>query len=302
MKKVIAVGQTVLDILHMDGKPIASCTGGRIANMAASLGRCGVKVEYVSECATDTVGDMVIKFLQDNHVGTASIDRFTDGQTQVSLIFRNSEGEESYSEYVNYPDSRFDVLWPRIEEGDILVFGSYFAIDDAPRRGLLELINYAKERKAVIVYLPGFQPQLCSRITRVMPNILENLELADVVIAREADMVKIFEKANPEICYNDHIKFYAPNFIFTDGHNGVSIFSPSAREDAAMPPCEPQDSLGKDASFVAGIVYGLLKQDVRIDTLYIPNPDDFNWHDALTTGITFATDAINHHSNVITKE
>ncbi|MGM9802053.1 MAG: carbohydrate kinase family protein [Candidatus Limisoma sp.] len=156
MKKVIAIGQSVLDIIHLDGRPTASFTGGRIANMAASLGRCGISVEYVSECATDSVGDMVVDFLKRNSVGTASVDRFTEGQSQVSLIFRTSDGAERYSEYVNYPSSRFDVLWPRIDEGDIVVFGSYFAIDDNPRRGLLELLNYAQQRKAIIVYLPDF--------------------------------------------------------------------------------------------------------------------------------------------------
>ena len=87
MRKVIAIGQSSLDIIHIDGKPAASFTGGRIANMAASLARLGHQVEYVSECANDSVGDMIVDFLKTNGVGVASVDRYTDGLSQVSLIF-----------------------------------------------------------------------------------------------------------------------------------------------------------------------------------------------------------------------
>lgn len=297
MKKVIAIGQSVLDIIHLDGRPTASFTGGRIANMAASLGRCGIDVEYVSECATDSVGDMVVDFLNRNGVGTASVDRFTEGQSQVSLIFRTSDGAERYSEYVNYPSSRFDVLWPRIDEGDIVVFGSYFAIDDNPRRGLLELLNYAQQRKAIIVYLPGFQPQLCPRITRVMPAILENLELADIVIARQSDMEKIFGKSDSTQVYKDHILFYCPNFIFMDSNNRIDVHTPSRNISAALSAAE-NNRLGKDASFAAGIVYGLLKEDVLLSSVNSLSADA--WKRIVDTATDFAADSIRSGENVIT--
>ena len=100
MSKVIAVGQAGLDILHEEGRQVCSFVGGRIANMAMTLGHDGVEVEVVSECATDGVGDMIVDTLKKNGVGVKSVDRFTEGQSQVSLIFRDKEGNERFSEYV----------------------------------------------------------------------------------------------------------------------------------------------------------------------------------------------------------
>lgn len=300
MKKVIAIGQSVLDIVHLEGKPVASYTGGRIANMAASLGRCGVNVEYVSECANDKIGDLVVDFLKSNNVGTGSIDRFTDGKSQVSLIFRDSNGKEDYAEYVSYPDTRFNVLWPRIEEGDIVVFGSYFAIDSKPRKGLLELLNYARERKAVIVYLPGFHKELCTRITRVMPEILENLEYADLVIARQADMEIIFDKSDALASYNEHIKFYCPNFVFTDSNNGMQIFSSSTCKVLEFADCPPQNRLGKDAAVAAGIVYGMLKENVNLDT--VNSIPALAWEGIARCGVEFANECIKSGQNIVSKE
>ena len=154
MSKVIAVGQACLDILHEEGRQVCSFVGGRIANMAMTLSHDGVEVEFVSECATDGVGDMIVDTLKKNGVGVKSVDRFTEGQSQVSLIFRDKVGNERFSEYVKYPDSRFDVLWPKIEENDIVVFGSFFSVEESVRQPLSELLAYAQDRKAIIVYLP----------------------------------------------------------------------------------------------------------------------------------------------------
>lgn len=300
MKKVVAIGQSVLDIVHLEGKPVASYTGGRIANMSASLGRCGIHVEYVSECANDKIGDMVVDFLKANNVGTGSIDRFTDGKSQVSLIFRDLNGKEDYAEYVSYPDTRFNVLWPRIEEGDIVVFGSYFAIDSKPRKGLLELLNYARERKALIVYLPGFHKELCTRITRVMPEILENLEYADLVIARQADMEIIFDKSDALASYNEHIKFYCPNFIFTDSESGMQVYSKEFQKSYAFLPCPPQNRLGKDAAVAAGIVYGMLEENVNLDT--VNSIPALAWEGIARCGVEFANECIKSGQNIVSKE
>lgn len=261
MSKVIAVGQACLDILHEEGHEVRSFVGGRIANMAMALSHSGVDVEFVSECATDGVGDMIVGILADNGVGTKSVDRFTEGQSQVSLIFRDREGRERFSEYVKYPDTRFDVLWPRIEENDIVVFGSFFSIEESVRQPLTELLDYARDRKAIIVYLPGFKPELCSRITRVMPAIVENLEVADVVIARDSDMMKIFGKADARACYDEHIKFYSNNFLYSDSCGNVTLLTKSG-ELTKSGGEQPANKLERDAALIAGFVKGMLDHGI----------------------------------------
>lgn len=297
MNKVIAIGQSVIDIIHLNNKPIASFTGGRIANMAASLGRLGVDVEYVSECGCDSVGDMVVEFLNENHVGTESIDRFTDGQSQVSLFFIDGDGNERYMEYAKHPSTRFNVLWPKILENDIVVFGSYFALDEGPRKPLLELLNYAQERTAIIVYLPGFQPGLCSRITRVMPAVLENLEFADVVIARESDMQEIFGKSDSAACYKDHISFYCPNFLFTDKAFNIKMHLPGSTIEIKNGGEAPANKLGWDASLCAGFVYGMLKNDVALEGINALGEP--TWRSIVETAKRFADDSAASGKNTI---
>ena len=55
MRKVIGIGETVLDIIFKDGQPIGAVPGGSTFNGVISLGRCGVDVTFISEAGNDRV-------------------------------------------------------------------------------------------------------------------------------------------------------------------------------------------------------------------------------------------------------
>ena len=63
MKKVIGIGETILDILFKDNQPMKAVPGGSVFNSIISLGRMGANVIFVSEVGSDRVGDIVIDSL-----------------------------------------------------------------------------------------------------------------------------------------------------------------------------------------------------------------------------------------------
>ena len=48
MRKVIGIGETVLDIIFRDEQPISALPGGSTFNAIISLGRCGVETRFIS--------------------------------------------------------------------------------------------------------------------------------------------------------------------------------------------------------------------------------------------------------------
>ena len=56
MRKVIGIGETVLDIIFKDGKPIEAVPGGSAFNAMISLGRAGVNTPFISEAGNDRIG------------------------------------------------------------------------------------------------------------------------------------------------------------------------------------------------------------------------------------------------------
>ncbi|MBR2147252.1 MAG: carbohydrate kinase, partial [Muribaculaceae bacterium] len=213
MRKIIAIGESILDTVYCNGKPLRTFVGGRVSNAAASLGDLGIPVSMVSECCTDKVGDWVVNFFEQHHVDTKSIDRYTDGSTPLAAIFKQDGEDDAIVNYGEYPANRFNVIWPRIDEEDIILFGSYYAIDEPQRERLFDLLSYASERKAILIYLPGFQHGTQFNLTKVMPNILENFEVSTLVIDHDKDINNMFPNQDSEKVYNNHIKFYGPTYI-----------------------------------------------------------------------------------------
>lgn len=299
MRKIIAIGESVLDTIYNNGQPVRAIVGGRIANAAASLGLLGLPVSMVSECCTDRVGDTIINFFRHHHVDVKSIDRFTDGATAFSAIFNDQDGTHIVN-YGKYPDDRFDVVWPRIDENDIVIFGSLYAIDIPQRERLFEMISYAAERKAIIIYLPGFQHGINFRITKVMPAILENLEIADIVLAHQTDVNSIFPGEEPEEAFKNHIEFYCNNYFHFAPDLVVSLYSRNRRLNFPANGVATDNLLGWQAGFTAGIVYHIIKNNISRDALH--QADDSTMQQLVGDALEFANCCASTTHNCVTED
>lgn len=270
MRKVIFIGECSLDIMFpasTDKSGLIATTampGGRLLNASALLGQKGLDVTFVSEMARDRVGDAIAGFLTANGVHTESIDRYTDGSTSVNIFFPDDGPQRPASAvvYRNSPENDFDTIWPRIDPDDIVVFGTYFSIDPRVRQQLQNLLKYATERRSMTIYLPGFLPSQAPRITKVMPYIIENLEAADIVLTRTADIQTIFGTTNAEECFEKHIRFYADTYINADAarHN-VTCFHRNEKAVAETP--EANQSLMWNAGTLSGLISALIDLDIR---------------------------------------
>lgn len=268
MRKIIAIGESVLDILFdSNNQPSRSFMGGRIANAAARLAKDGAAVTMVSECCTDHAGDIVVNYLNECGVNTSSIDRYTDGATAVSLLFNRDSKQALCSNYRNYPTDRFDVVWPRIDENDVVLFGSYYSIDEALRERLFEMVTYAAERKATIIYLPGCQHGINCRITKVMPAILENLEISKIVVANRADIEAIYPGEDPDKAFHNHFEYYNPQFLFIDDDHSIIHYARGSKTTIPAVGTAVTDNLMWQADFVAAVIKELMAAGITTDAI-----------------------------------
>lgn len=215
MNKAIYIGELALNVsLCADGHADTG-VGDWAVNAAMLDGRMELPTIWVGEAATGTIGDHIIRQLQDAGVGTDSVDRFTEGVSPVRIF---SDGDRTTTvDHSNFPEEPVNAVWPRIEEGDIVVYGSYMTLEERDHARLLELLRHAKARKAFLVYLPYFEPHQVPRITRVMPSVFDCLELADLIVGRDAEVRAIFpEEESIDAVFKDHILFYCRQFLHLD--------------------------------------------------------------------------------------
>lgn len=293
MRKVIAIGESILDTVFKDDKPESTFVGGRVANAAASAASAGIPVTMVSECCNDHVGNIIVNHLKNHNVDTSSIDRFTDGSTAISLIF-NNDGKKNIINYTNYPTDRFDVVWPRIDEDDIILFGSFYSIDTALRERMYELLHYAFERKAIMIYFLGCQHGINCRITKVMPAILENLEMSSIVIANRTDLEAIFPGESADQAFKNHIEFYSSNFIYINDDFSLTIYRRSGEKIhyPSKPTHTPESFLGWQSGLAAGLTYAIFYNNLLFKKL--DNVDSELMNSILDMATEFAQEAANH--------
>lgn len=263
MRKIIAIGECRLDIFFRNNAPWLSLPGATILNAAASLGKRRREISFVGEAAADHVGDMLVEFLTLNNVGTHSVDRFTDGVTPVTLIFTDDHDCERHRvSYERYSAQSLGVVWPRIDHDDIVVFGGIYALDQRVHSRLFDIIKYARERKAVIVYAPDMGHNPVINMTHVKPSILENLEMADIVVTAGSDLKTIFGEEGGSNSYNRDISFYCFNHINADFDESTLSFYNRKKTESAEIKCSSEMRGVWLAGAIAGVVDALLKHDV----------------------------------------
>ena len=157
MRKIYTIGETLYDIIFQNNQPIASKPGGAMLNTAVTLGRLQLSVNLISEYSDDPVGEKIETFLEENHVQTDHIYKYHDGQTAIALAFLDKDNNASYTFYKSYPAERLNIRIPEFQKDDILIFGSFFALNFEVRDKLLDLLQKAREQGAIILYDPNFR-------------------------------------------------------------------------------------------------------------------------------------------------
>ena len=300
MRKVIGIGETILDIIFRGDQPSAAVPGGSVFNGIVSLGRMGANVGFISETGNDRVGNIILQFMRDNNIPTDHVNVFPDGKSPVSLAFLNEQSDAEYIFYKDYPAQRLEVPLPKIEKDDIFVFGSYYSLNPVLRTRMVEFLQYAQERKAIIYYDPNFRKAHAHEAIRLMPTVLENLEFADIVRGSDEDFQNLYGKTDAEKVYKEHIQFYCDRFLTTHGANGVNLHTRNFTRHFDSPQIQPLSTIGAGDNFNAGIIYGLLKYDVRHADL--PSLDQDTWEKIIRCGMDLASEVCQSYDNYISKE
>lgn len=263
MRKVIGIGETVLDIIFRGDQPLQAVPGGSAFNAIISLGRAGVPASFISETGNDRVGDYVKKFLVDNHVDTSAVSVFPDSKSPISLAFLDDENNADYIFYKDHPHDRLDFTYPEVHPDDVVIYGSFFAINPVVRTQVKGFLDYAKDNGAILYYDVNYRSSHRHEVVKLTPNLLENFELADIVRGSDEDFEIMYGKKDCDAVYRSEISFYTKNFIYTRGAHPVELRAEgNIRKQYEVIKSQTVSTIGAGDNFNAGFVYGLVKYGV----------------------------------------
>lgn len=300
MRKIIGIGETIMDIIFKNGEPTAAVPGGSVFNGIISLGRLGANVTVISETGNDRVGREILKFMAANGVDSSNVNVYEDGRTAISLAWLNEKNDAEYDFYKDYPKARLDMVWPEIEKDDIVMMSSYFVLNPVLRSKVREFLTHARNSGALIYYDFNYRSTHRGESIKLYADILENLEFADIVRGSTEDIDNMFGMSDPVAVYNKEIDFYCKNMLCTDAGGNIRLISPMVNKEYEVTPVETVSTIGAGDNFNAGIVFGLLKEGVGRDDL-ATLPEE-KWDRIVRCGMDLASQVCQSFNNSISKE
>lgn len=300
MRKVIGIGETIMDIIFKDGQPTAAVPGGSVFNGIISLGRLGVNVSLISETGNDKVGSLILDFLKDNGVESSGVAVYANGRSAISLAWLNDKNDAEYMFYKDYPAARLDVDWPEIHKDDIVMMGSYFVLNPVLRSKVRDFLEYARKQEALIYYDFNFRSSHKHEAIKIYADMLENLEFTDIVRGSVEDLENLFGESDPNKVYKREIDFYCKNFLCTDASGDIQLITPTIKKSYKVDKIETVSTIGAGDNFNAGVIYGLIKNKIlRSDLAQL---DESQWTKVIRCGQDLAANVCQSFNNSISKE
>lgn len=250
--QVLAVGETLVDIVHRPGAPPRTYPGGSPANVALGLARLGHEVELLTWFGDDAHGTLVREHLEANGVriapGSQHASRTSTAQARI-----DSEGSATY-------DFDLEIDYPEHEAGEdaaVVHVGSLGAVLQPGAAKVATLLGGVR-RHALLTYDPNLRPSIMGARDTVRSDVLELVAASDVVKVSDEDLEWLEPGASPQ----DVARNWAssgPAFVvvtlgaagsFAVTADGVEAAVPAPRVDVA-------DTVGAGDSFMGGLIDGL---------------------------------------------
>jgi len=293
---IYTVGETLLDIIFKGVEPQTAKPGGSAFNASVTLGRLGAPINFISETGQDKVGDLILQFMNNNGVQANFISRYPKGQTAIALAFLNENSDAEYQFYKDYPAQRLAVGFPDFQKDDLLMFGSFYALNPGIRPRVKELLEKADRAGATIMYDPNFRSSHLAERDQLVPVIRENLGYSSLVRASDEDLLNIFETERPDEAW-ELISPLCDALIYTANAGGVYLRTAGLSFHMKVERIEPISTIGAGDTFNAGLLYGLWKNGYKREQIKIL--DKKQWEGLIHTAIQFSREVCLSYENYL---
>jgi fructokinase len=277
MNQIYAVGETILDIIFKDGQPMAARPGGSSFNASITLGRLGAPVTLISEMGNDR----------------------EKGQSAIALAFLNRKSDAEYQFYKDYPYQRLNIEFPEFKASDLLLFGSFYALNPGIRPRVKELLMKAKAAGVIVVYDPNFRSSHLAERDQLLDVILENMEFATLVRASDEDLRNVFGVENAHEAWK-RMGSRCSALVCTANAHEVHLITSHLELRVGVEKIEPLSTIGAGDTFNAGLLYGISLEGYTRDQ--IENLDRDHWERLIQRAVSFSREVCLSYDNYLPLE
>lgn len=300
MARIFTIGETVYDIIFKENNPVEGRPGGAMLNTSVSLARLNTPVNFISGCADDRLGQIIIEFLNNNKVNTDFVSIYDDARSRIALAFLDDARDAAFSFYKIHTNEKNRLRFPEAGPGDIILFGSYYSIKQEIRSEIHEFLSKSRQNGALLIYDPNFRKAHLNILDEVRGSIEENIRLAHLVKGSNEDFFHIYGTCDEDSTWGRMQSNGSEIMIYTKNKNGVYLFRNEYRKHFSVPKIDPVSTVGAGDSFNAGLIWALYSMNVDSHSLYqLKNSD---WDEVIRIASEFGTHSCLSFDNYISYE
>ncbi len=260
--RIYTIGDSNYDIIFKDGKPISGTPGGSMFNVAISLGRLGYTPHMIGDSSTDQIGAISREILKESGVDTSFIKLSDSYSSKIALAFLDENNNAEYSFYKS--EKSISLIVPEIKSGDIVVFGSSYALRTDLRSDLLSILKAARRVGAITVYDPNYRTTNSEELTEHRDIIDENISYADIVKASDEDIKNIYNIDTPTEAFSTLKTLGCNTLVHTADKDNVTVINNLSITHFAVPIIEPINTIGAGDSFNAALISKIAENSKNI--------------------------------------
>jgi len=252
-RRVLVVGEALVDLVHRADGSRDEAPGGSPANVALTLGRLGRHPQLLTSLGDDDRGRRVHGWLETSGVRvTAS----AAGATSTATALLDATGAATYE---------FDLAWAvdvsLAGPADVVHVGSIATVIEP---GASEVARLVADRRATatITFDPNIRPALIDDADAARLRVEQLVRLADVVKVSDEDLRWL----QPDLSLADAAAAWlaaGPSVVVvTLGGNGAFALTAAGRVSIVAPLVTVVDTVGAGDTFMGALIDGLLDADL----------------------------------------
>ncbi len=269
MPEIIALGEILIDFVSLrKGFPLwrapgfLKAAGGAPANVAAGLGKLGVKVGFIGKVGDDPFGLFLKKTLENCAVDTRFLMASSQYRTTLAFVSLTEKGERDFV-FFRHPGADMMLTPEEIDEdyiktAQILHFGSISLINEPYRSATLRALEIARENGLLISYDPNLRLSLWENAEKAREGINLGLKYAHIVKLSEEELDFLIGKPPPQGC-EEILRGGKKMVAITFGEKGCYYCTREGSGYIEGFKVNVVDTTGAGDGFVAGMLYKVLE-------------------------------------------
>jgi len=275
MKKIITIGELLIDFVNNTKGDFEIKAGGAPANVAVANSKLGGISYFLGQVGNDYFGNYLIDTLNKYKVNTNYVLKTDLAKTSLAFVFLDEKKDRSFLFYRNpgadqlYSKDEFENL----DFKDSILHFCSVSLGNYPIKKVHDiLINKIIENNGIISFDPNLRFSLFEDKDEYFKIINEYIKFADILKISEDELffitkLKNYDEGIAKLLKLEKLKY----LIITKGENGASLYTKKFVIKTQGIKVDVLDTTGAGDSFIGAFLNKIAQSGIIYDQVILKN-------------------------------